>query len=273
VKGFTLIELMIVILIFSIMLGAAYSVLTMGRTSWQTGDIQIELQQEARNAMDQMVKELRESGRNTISNIYQFVDPINGEQHQAISFASGRGNPNDPAEDDLHTNNDYFHLDASGNPSWRSLIIYCIYQASGGQKQLRKYTDYYTMNYSVANTFPFTFLGITGNQINLQSNNDVSINISRGPDIPVGGNPRVLANYVETEDTNLNRNLDPNEDDGNASLPADNNNGILDNGIDFIKTGNLINIKLFLRKEVTRLATSGRFLVTTLNSAVESRNK
>jgi prepilin-type N-terminal cleavage/methylation domain-containing protein len=60
-EGFTLVELMVVMLIFSIILAAVYSVLTVGKASYQTGETQIIVQQEARRAMDEMVRELREA--------------------------------------------------------------------------------------------------------------------------------------------------------------------------------------------------------------------
>lgn len=67
--GFTLIELMIVILIFSIILGAIFAVMTMGNKAWQSGNVQIEIQQETRKGMDSMLKELRQSnlGRITVT--------------------------------------------------------------------------------------------------------------------------------------------------------------------------------------------------------------
>ena len=58
-KGFTLVELLAVVLIFSIISAAIFGVLTIGRQSFQIGAIQVEVQQEARKAMDRMVRELR----------------------------------------------------------------------------------------------------------------------------------------------------------------------------------------------------------------------
>lgn len=72
-KGFSLIELMIVMLIFSILLGATYSVLSMSRASFQTGDIQLAVQQEARKAIDKVVKEVRESSSVDLANAYPFT--------------------------------------------------------------------------------------------------------------------------------------------------------------------------------------------------------
>lgn len=60
--GFTLVELMVVGLIFTLISLAIFGVLSVGRQSWCTGSTQVQLQQETRKAMDWMVKGLRESG-------------------------------------------------------------------------------------------------------------------------------------------------------------------------------------------------------------------
>ena len=66
-KGFTLIELMIVLLIFSIILGSIFAVMTMGNKAWQSGNVQVEIQQETRKGMDSMLKELRQSSLGQIT--------------------------------------------------------------------------------------------------------------------------------------------------------------------------------------------------------------
>ena len=72
-KGFTLIELMIVAMIFSILLGATYSILSMSRASFQAGDIQLAVQQEARKAMDKIAREIREASSVNLSAAYPFT--------------------------------------------------------------------------------------------------------------------------------------------------------------------------------------------------------
>ena len=72
-KAFSLIELMIVLVIFSVLLGATYGVLNMSGTSFKTGDIQVVVQQEARKAMDKISKELREASSVNISAEYPFT--------------------------------------------------------------------------------------------------------------------------------------------------------------------------------------------------------
>lgn len=64
---------MIVILIFSILLGAIYVVLSISQTSFQAGSAQIVVQQEARKAMDKVVKEIREAASVNLGNAYPFT--------------------------------------------------------------------------------------------------------------------------------------------------------------------------------------------------------
>lgn len=61
-SGFTFVELMITLLVFSIISLTLWSVLSTGKDSWHRGVTQIELQQETRKAMDWITKELRQSG-------------------------------------------------------------------------------------------------------------------------------------------------------------------------------------------------------------------
>ena len=84
-KAFTLIELMIAMAIFSIILGAIYSVLSMGRTSYYTGDIQIAVQQEARKAMDKMTREIREASSVNLSDGYPFLIQTNRIKYEVNS--------------------------------------------------------------------------------------------------------------------------------------------------------------------------------------------
>lgn len=58
---------MIVVFIFLIILGASYSVLSTGKTTWYSGSTQVEVQQEARKGMGKMIKELRESGSGNVN--------------------------------------------------------------------------------------------------------------------------------------------------------------------------------------------------------------
>lgn len=80
-KGFTLVEIIIVAFLFSIISAAIFSVLATGRNSLSAGESQISVQQACRNSLDAMVKELRQAGALTISDV-----PANGANYTAITF-------------------------------------------------------------------------------------------------------------------------------------------------------------------------------------------
>lgn len=80
-SGFTLIESIITLVIFLILIGAIFTLLTIGRTSWQIGDVHIELQQNLRKGMDWISEELRQGGASTISNV-----PADGSWYNTITF-------------------------------------------------------------------------------------------------------------------------------------------------------------------------------------------
>jgi len=80
-KGFTLLEIMITLGILGIVLGIAFSMFDMSNLGWNTHNIQVELQQEARMGMEAMAKDLylTDSGQitvDTISNIITFKVPV-----------------------------------------------------------------------------------------------------------------------------------------------------------------------------------------------------
>lgn len=104
IAGLSLVELLTVMLIFSLITIALFTVLAVGRRSWQIGTAQIEVQQEARRAMDSMIRELRAAS---------VIDPgtfVNGVSDGVIRFTAA-GNtiefalnvPNFPADQLIRT--------------------------------------------------------------------------------------------------------------------------------------------------------------------------
>jgi len=65
-KGFSLIEMMVVVVILGIIVLGLVTFFTGGAKSWVAGQSQLKAQREARQAMDQMVREIRK-GRNVES--------------------------------------------------------------------------------------------------------------------------------------------------------------------------------------------------------------
>ena len=69
-RGFSLIELMIVVTILSLMVLGLVTFFSGGARSWISGQSQLKAQREARIAMDSMVKEIRE-GKNVVIGSYE----------------------------------------------------------------------------------------------------------------------------------------------------------------------------------------------------------
>ena len=83
-KGFNLIELMVVVVILSLIILGLVTFFTGGVRSWITGQNQLSAQRNARQAIDQMVREIREGNNFTIV-------PSNGNDSVTISYLSSFG--------------------------------------------------------------------------------------------------------------------------------------------------------------------------------------
>ncbi|MFH0877204.1 MAG: prepilin-type N-terminal cleavage/methylation domain-containing protein [Candidatus Omnitrophota bacterium] len=84
-KGFTLIEVLVVMLISTVVIGALMITMSAGRTSWYSGDTQISVQQELRKALGQISDDLRLSSESQISVL------ANGIPYNATSFNVSQG--------------------------------------------------------------------------------------------------------------------------------------------------------------------------------------
>ena len=118
-SGFSLVEIMIAALIFSLLIGVLFTVLTIGKTSFQVGDARIELQQDLRRGMDLITEELPQSGSSQLWTIISGAEvafPTDGSPHNTIIFKIPAGVTN-------------------GNIVWQTdKIQYFL----GGNKQLRR---------------------------------------------------------------------------------------------------------------------------------------
>ena len=82
--GFTLVEVITVVTILLVLLAGLFSALSIGDLSGLIGGAKLEIQQQARNALDWMTKDLRQTSRNklTITDVYgqnmTFADPSLG---------------------------------------------------------------------------------------------------------------------------------------------------------------------------------------------------
>ncbi len=61
-KGFTLTEILVVTLIFTILAAGLFMVLHVGQSTWYTAEVAMEIQQDLRGAMMRLTKELHQSG-------------------------------------------------------------------------------------------------------------------------------------------------------------------------------------------------------------------
>jgi len=237
-SGYTLVEVMIVVIVLGVLSAAVYAMISQGRDAAERVDVRARLTESARTAMTEIVRDLSETNGDSVT-IAGFTDPLNGEWHQILIFPSARGAP---------PNNDFKLDDDSGNsswlPVWRSVIVYCTYVTPEGIQQLRKYVEP-----ADAGDFPFLLVSVTADTITLQRKGGAGLSIARN----FGS---VRANYITSEVTGL----------------ADNNDGFPDNGADFTLSGSLVKITLFLSQ--SELPTKGgpKRLTVTLTDSVVMRN-
>lgn len=67
-RAFSLLEMMLVIAIFTVIIGASYALTASARMSWHAADVRIELVEDFRQAVDTMANELSECAPNSASN-------------------------------------------------------------------------------------------------------------------------------------------------------------------------------------------------------------
>ena len=264
-KAITLIEILIVSVISVFIIITLMALLTSSRSIWIISGAQADLYINARKAMSEMFNELVEASSGN-TETFTFVDPINGQYTQGVWFSSARGSNTDMGEDGGSSNN-YVHLDANNFISWRSLVVYCPYPTTFDVQQLRRYVDYgpNITYYSGGSIFPLTLLSVSATTLNFIAADGVTvISIDRTS----GG---VMANYLGTEDSNNNNVLDANENDGTLNDPADNEDGILNYGVNFTKNVGNIDIALFMTKSIDRLNEQGLEIFTTLRNKVRFR--
>lgn len=122
-KGLTLVELISVILILSIICAAIFSVLVICRRAWQIATTQLELQQNVRQAMERMARELNQSRASRINNV-----PADGVTYPNISFQ---------IPEDIDSDGDI--LAADGSIEWGGQIQYSL--GGSGNRQLLRTID------------------------------------------------------------------------------------------------------------------------------------
>ncbi|MCM8813358.1 MAG: prepilin-type N-terminal cleavage/methylation domain-containing protein [Candidatus Omnitrophica bacterium] len=87
--GFTLVEVMVAAGIFMLVVGMIFGVLSGGRRAWLTSEAQIDLHQQARQAMQRITDELVESGPGTVSILTVSADEDRLIFRPPLSFSGG----------------------------------------------------------------------------------------------------------------------------------------------------------------------------------------
>lgn len=80
-QGFSLVEMMIVAIVGSLIIGGLYAVLIIGKNNWEINRDRVELQQNLRTAFEWMRKDLRQAGVATITGV-----PADGSSNTSITF-------------------------------------------------------------------------------------------------------------------------------------------------------------------------------------------
>jgi len=111
-RAFTLLEVMVSVSIFTLMILAVFGVMDVGRASWFTGGLAVEMRQEIIKPFMTMEKELRETASSQVS-------LQSGTNSSSITFRAPQDNDGDG---DV--------LDATGNIEWSGTITYAL-NASG----------------------------------------------------------------------------------------------------------------------------------------------
>jgi len=98
-NGFSIIELMVVVVILSLIVLGLVSIFSGGMRSWISGESQLEAQRNARQAMDIMVRELRLSKivkTNNLHNVKVTIPELNGAGSGYDVSYSWSGTTHDP---------------------------------------------------------------------------------------------------------------------------------------------------------------------------------
>ncbi len=97
-KGFSLIEMMVVVVILGLIVLGLVTFFTGGAKSWVAGQSQLEAQRNARQAMDIMVREIREAesvNSGTTNSITVDIPALGSDPADSVTY-SWTGTPGDP---------------------------------------------------------------------------------------------------------------------------------------------------------------------------------
>ncbi|HPZ08750.1 MAG TPA: prepilin-type N-terminal cleavage/methylation domain-containing protein [Candidatus Eremiobacteraeota bacterium] len=159
IKGLTLLELTISVIIFGLLLFAMYATLDVGLKGWQLGSTKSDLHQKAEIVLSRIIRELTYSTALSV----QIENDGNPESlNQYISFET----PMD--------NNGSLQIDPNtcGAPKWQGYILYYIKPRVGDPSKEKKYIYRNYVPRTDASIYPAIMPAIT-NHINATTGNNV----------------------------------------------------------------------------------------------------
>lgn len=109
-RGFTLVEVLITVFIFSLIFMAMFGVLSVGVGSWHTDDVEAGLNQELRKTLMVMNKQLRQSRTSVVTGV-----PADDNYYTSITFK---------VPEDVDGDGDV--IDSLGNIEWSGDINYSL---------------------------------------------------------------------------------------------------------------------------------------------------
>lgn len=107
-RGFTLLEVMLVVAILLIIGAIGFQLLSTGNISWESANTSLTIEQEIRRGIILMAKELERSSPSTIVGV-----PADGIYYNSITFRMPQDNDGDGTI-----------VNAIGNIEWSNLIVY-----------------------------------------------------------------------------------------------------------------------------------------------------
>jgi len=153
-RGFSLIEMMVVVAILGLIVLALVTFFTGGTKSWVAGQSQLKAQREARQAIDRMVREIRHgeavviSGPNT--SITVSIPDLEGPDSGYDVTYSWSGNPGDPIYRDLnHLINNVKKLEFTSTDASKVHIVLEVDVDDDDNPDITLNTDVNLRNYSL----------------------------------------------------------------------------------------------------------------------------
>jgi prepilin-type N-terminal cleavage/methylation domain-containing protein len=174
-RAFTLVEVMIAVSIFSVIAAGTLALVINSLYSFYTLKTLNELSNNACFAMDEIVKDIRETGLSE-KLLDQITDPDTGNLHSILVL------PFIEKQDRL------IDYDADDKPIWQGIVVYYPFMTDDGISQIRKYRYYQILDRDI---FPLT-ASVTSDTISIFKRDALLLHsFNRAND-----HERALANHV-----------------------------------------------------------------------------